>query len=42
MSAAAPLTAELVRRRGFEVNPVRIDELEKAECGVTCLSVLVP
>ncbi len=42
VSAAAPLTAELVRRRGFEVNPVRIDELEKAECGVTCLSVLVP
>ncbi len=42
VSAAAPLTVELVRRRGFEVHPVRIDELEKAECGVTCLSVLLP
>lgn len=42
VSAAAPLTAELVRQRGFEAHPVAIDELEKAECGVTCLSVLVP
>lgn len=42
VSAAAPGTAELVRSRGFEAHPVAIDELEKAECGVTCLSVLVP
>ncbi len=42
LSAAAPLTAELIRLRGIEAHPVVIDELEKAECGVTCLSVLVP
>lgn len=42
LSAAATETAELVRSRGFEAHPVEIDELEKAECGVTCLSVLVP
>jgi dimethylargininase len=41
VSAAAPGTVELVRRRGFPAHPVAIDELEKAECGVTCLSVLV-
>lgn len=40
LSAAAPGTAALVRERGFEAHPVAIDELEKAECGVTCLSVL--
>jgi hypothetical protein len=32
----------MVRSLGFEVFPVLIDELEKAECGVTCLSVLLP
>lgn len=42
LSASAPETAALVRSRGFEAHPVEIDELEKAECGVTCLSVLVP
>lgn len=42
LSAAAPRTAELLRSRGFEAHPVAIDELEKAECGVTCLSVLLP
>lgn len=41
LSASAPRTAELVRSRGFEAHPVDISELEKAECGVTCLSVLV-
>jgi dimethylargininase len=41
LSAAAPETARLVRSRGFEAHPAAIDELEKAECGVTCLSVLV-
>lgn len=41
VSAAAPATAALVRGRGFEVHAVAIDELEKAECGVTCLSVLL-
>lgn len=42
LSAAAPETAALVRERGFEVHEVDIRELEKAECGPTCLSVLVP
>lgn len=42
LSASAPGTADLVRSLGFEAHPVEIDELEKAECGVTCLSVLVP
>lgn len=42
LSAAAPATASLVRDRGFEVHEVDISELEKAECGPTCLSVLVP
>jgi len=42
LSAAAPETAALVRSMGFEAHPAEIDELEKAECGVTCLSVLVP
>lgn len=41
LSAAAPGTAALVRSLGFEAHPVQIDELEKAECGVTCLSVLL-
>ncbi|WP_336921367.1 dimethylarginine dimethylaminohydrolase family protein [Aquipuribacter sp. SD81] len=41
VSAAAPRTAAMVRTLGFEAHPVEIDELEKAECGVTCLSVLV-
>jgi len=42
VSASAPGTAGLVTSLGFEVHPVAIDELEKAECGVTCLSVLLP
>ena len=42
LSAAAPRTASLVRGRGVEVHEVDIGELEKAECGPTCLSVLVP
>jgi dimethylargininase len=41
LSAAAPRTAELVAARGFRVEPVDISELEKAEAGVTCLSVLL-
>lgn len=41
LSAAAPATADLVRGRGFEVSTVDISELEKAEAGPTCLSVLL-
>lgn len=42
LSASAPLTAELVRSRGFRARPVELSELERAEAGPTCLSVLVP
>jgi dimethylargininase len=42
LSAAAPDTAALVAARGFAVHPVGIDELERAEAGPTCLSVLLP
>lgn len=40
VAASAPLTAELLRRRGCNVHAVEISELQKAEAGVTCLSVL--
>lgn len=42
LSASAPATAELVHERGWAVHTVAIDELEKAEAGPTCLSVLLP
>jgi len=41
VSAAAPRTAELIRRRGFVIEVVDVSELEKAEAGVTCMSVLL-
>jgi len=41
VSAAAPRTAELIGRRGFDVEMVEVSELEKAEAGVTCMSVLL-
>jgi dimethylargininase len=34
-------TADLVRRLGFDVHAVELDEFAKAEGGVTCLSLLV-
>jgi dimethylargininase len=34
-------TADLIARRGFEVHEVDISEFQKAEGGVTCLSILV-
>lgn len=42
VSASAPRTAELLAARGYEPATVAIDELEKAEAGLTCLSVLLP
>ncbi len=39
MSAAAPETAALLQRRGYEPVPVDIGEFEKLEGCVTCLSV---
>ncbi|HEX5052080.1 MAG TPA: dimethylargininase [Planctomycetota bacterium] len=42
MSASHARTIARVREAGFAVHTVAIDELEKAEAGVTCLSVLLP
>jgi dimethylargininase len=41
-TASAPRTGSLIAARGFEVVPVEVSELERAEAGVTCLSVLLP
>jgi dimethylargininase len=41
VSASAPRTAELVAARGFDPMVVDIDQFERAEAGVTCLSVLL-
>lgn len=35
-----PLTAELLRRRGFHIVEVDVTELQKAEAGVTCMSLI--
>ena len=40
ISAASPETAARVRERGFRVLPVEISEFEKAEGGLTCLSLI--
>ena len=40
VSAAAPETAALLRRRGCSVETLDISEFEKVEAGLTCLSVL--
>ncbi len=42
VSATAPGTAALLAERGLEVIPVEIDEFERAEAGLTCLSVRLP
>ena len=39
MAASAPMTAELLRERGYTVTAVDISEFEKLEGCVTCLSV---
>jgi dimethylargininase len=41
-TASAPRTRALIAARGFTVVPVEVGELERAEAGVTCLSVLLP
>ena len=41
VSASAPRTAERIAARGFDVELVQASELEKAESGVTCMSVLL-
>ena len=40
MSETNPRTAELVRQLGFEVRATPLSEFEKAEGGVTCLSII--
>jgi dimethylargininase len=40
-AAAHSATTELVRRLGFDVCTIELDEFAKAEGGVTCLSLLV-
>ena len=41
-SASAPRTLELLDRLGYAVTALEITEFEKAEAGLTCLSILVP
>ncbi len=40
VAASSPRSADLLERRGLRVISVNISELQKAEAGVTCLSVL--
>lgn len=40
LPASAPRMAELLRQRGFNVLTLDISELEKAEAGLTCLSII--
>jgi dimethylargininase len=40
MPSSFPKTRELLERRGFEVIAIDISELEKAEAGVTCSSLI--
>jgi dimethylargininase len=41
MAASCPRTIDRVLAQGFAVQPVPIDELMKAEAGLTCLSLLL-
>lgn len=40
MPAGSPRTATRLRERGFTVNEVDVSQLQKAEAGVTCMSLL--
>lgn len=40
VSASHPLTADLIRSLGFRVRAAELSEFEKAEGGVTCLSLI--
>lgn len=42
ISATNPRTLDLVVSLGFSVRAVEVSEFEKAEGGVTCLSILIP
>ena len=41
LPASFPKTQELLTQRGFRVNGVDVSELQKAEAGVTCCSILL-
>lgn len=40
LPAGNPITAELLRSRGFRVAEIDVSELQKAESGVTCMSLM--
>lgn len=40
VSSQAPRTADMLARRGFDVVPLDVAELHKAEAGLTCCSLL--
>jgi dimethylargininase len=40
MPASFPRTRALLQKRGYEVRPVEVSELQKAEAGVTCCSLI--
>ena len=40
MPANSPRTADRLRKHGFEVIEVDVSELQKAEAGVTCMSLV--
>ncbi len=40
LPAGNPRTAEILRNRGFQVIEIDVSELEKAEAGVTCMSLI--
>jgi dimethylargininase len=40
LSAGNPGTAEMLRRRGFDLVEVDVSELQKAEAGLTCMSLI--
>ena len=40
LPAGYPRTAETLRRRGFDVVEIDVSELQKAEAGVTCMSLI--
>ena len=40
LPAGNPRTASLLRGRGFQVTEVDVSELQKAEAGVTCMSLI--
>lgn len=42
MAAGYPLLADRIRRKGFEVVELPIGEFEKADGGITCLSLIIP